>query len=324
MKYIVLDLEWNQPRYRGEIVRKPVFLSGEIVQIGAVRLNRFFRIKKELRMTVSPRYYKKMHKKVSRITGLKNEDVKKGIPFEKAVQKLRRFCGKNYVFLVWGNDDVAMLRDNLKAFGLPEDWVARSFDLQVIFSHQILKEKRQIALECAIEMLGEKPFQAHDALFDAHSTALICRHLDMKQGLDDYPQLYGDICEAALEKTEIGVTFPDKSAAMRELGSAPFFCDACGEYLEPGALIGQNARKYLARATAESGKAYLVRFAFFRRADKRVRATREVFPLTKELDAWYQKKEEEYRIKAAAARQKEKKKRRRRKAAAKENAVALS
>ena len=67
-----------------------------------------------------------------------------------------------------------------------------------------------------------------------------------------------------------------------------------------------------------------MRFTFFRRADKRVRAVREVFPLTEELTVWYRKKEEEYRVKAAAARQKEKRTRRRKKASEKEKAVALS
>ena len=185
MNYIVLDLEWNQPRYYGETVREPVYLTGEIVQIGAVKLNRRCKIKKELDLLVRPQYYRRMHRKVARITGLQNEDVKKGISFPEAFQKLKKFCGKDFVFVTWGPDDVPMLRDNLRLHGLDEDWIPDTYDLQVFYSHQIEGQKKQVALDVAIERLGEKPFQAHDALCDARSTGLICRHLDMKKGMEE-------------------------------------------------------------------------------------------------------------------------------------------
>ena len=39
MKYIVLDLEWNSPEHRNRLVKEPIVLHGEIIQIGAVMLN---------------------------------------------------------------------------------------------------------------------------------------------------------------------------------------------------------------------------------------------------------------------------------------------
>lgn len=39
MQYIVLDLEWNQAPSREKTVTTPVRLSGEIIQIGAVRVS---------------------------------------------------------------------------------------------------------------------------------------------------------------------------------------------------------------------------------------------------------------------------------------------
>ena len=56
MNYIVLDLEWNQPRYYRETVENPVHLSGEIIQIGAVKLGRNFKIKKEYKVKKASQY----------------------------------------------------------------------------------------------------------------------------------------------------------------------------------------------------------------------------------------------------------------------------
>ena len=38
MNYIVLDMEWNQANSYSEMVKDPIMLTGEIVQIGAVKL----------------------------------------------------------------------------------------------------------------------------------------------------------------------------------------------------------------------------------------------------------------------------------------------
>ena len=39
MNYVVLDLEWNQPLSPQRMIRKPIRLSGEIVQCGAVKID---------------------------------------------------------------------------------------------------------------------------------------------------------------------------------------------------------------------------------------------------------------------------------------------
>ena len=38
MEYIVVDMEWNQALTFSEIVKDPVFLTGEIIQIGAIKV----------------------------------------------------------------------------------------------------------------------------------------------------------------------------------------------------------------------------------------------------------------------------------------------
>ncbi|MBR2634330.1 MAG: exonuclease domain-containing protein [Clostridia bacterium] len=324
MNYIVLDLEWNQPRFAEETVRKPVHLVGEIVQIGAVRMNSRFSMKKELRLTVCPKYYRKMHRKVQRITGLDNAAVQKGISFPEAVRKLKKFCGKDFVFLTWGPDDIPMLQDNLTLFSLDEDWIPAFYDLQVLFSHQKLGELRQMALEDAIALLGEKPFQAHDALCDAKSTALICRHLDMAGGLRDYPRLAGDITARPAEKKELSVRFSTRGEALQELGGTPFSCPFCDGYLIPDELIPQNANKYLSVATCTGGERALVRFRLFRSSRDRIGVAREIFPMDEILADFYESKRLHYEEQKKSARKKEKLKRARRKARLRSEATEAS
>ena len=42
MEYIILDMEWNQPISKSQYIKEPVNLVGEIIQIGAVKLDSNF------------------------------------------------------------------------------------------------------------------------------------------------------------------------------------------------------------------------------------------------------------------------------------------
>lgn len=68
MDYIIFDLEWNQPPVENEIVTHPVFLTGEIIEIGAVKLNECFEQVDELRLYIKPQYYTKMHHRVASLS----------------------------------------------------------------------------------------------------------------------------------------------------------------------------------------------------------------------------------------------------------------
>ena len=65
---IVLDLEWNQPFSMRSMITTPVRLHGEIIQIGAVKLNEQLEIVDTFKVMVKPKYYPYMHRKISRLT----------------------------------------------------------------------------------------------------------------------------------------------------------------------------------------------------------------------------------------------------------------
>ena len=186
MNYIMLDLEWNQPFKKEQALKKPVKLNGEIIQIGAVKTDENFNIIDTFKILIEPVYYKKMNSKVKKLTKITNKKLKTGLPFEEALEQFKNWCGSDFTFITWGNDDIPILEANLILHGKSKKWVKKHYDAQAIFDYQVTKEGRQIALSEAMGKIGQEPFEAHDALNDAKSTAVICSSIDMKSGLTDY------------------------------------------------------------------------------------------------------------------------------------------
>ena len=60
MNYIVMDLEWNQAISQKFVKTKPVYLSGEIIEIGAVKVDEEFNIIDSYKQYVKPNFYKKI------------------------------------------------------------------------------------------------------------------------------------------------------------------------------------------------------------------------------------------------------------------------
>ena len=72
MEYIVLDMEWNQALNFSEMVKDPVFLTGEIIQIGAIKLNQTLEVVDSFNERIAHQYYTELHPKVAEITKLSN------------------------------------------------------------------------------------------------------------------------------------------------------------------------------------------------------------------------------------------------------------
>ena len=199
MYYITLDLEWNQAYVEQALAvqkRLSCRLRGEVIQIGAVKLNKHMII-------VKPKYFKKLHKHVSQLTGITQEQIDEGTPLDVANDSFRRFCGEDFVFLTWGPDDIPMLAENLHAHGISADWIKdKTYDLQKIFNRQTDGANKQRSLEYAMEYYEiPQRLPAHDALNDAYFTALVAEKLDVKAGISSY---YADRNPNDLETTVIG------------------------------------------------------------------------------------------------------------------------
>ena len=264
MNYIVFDMEWNQPSNPKAIVRaQGVTLHSEIIQIGAVKLNDRFEEISDFNIMIKPKYYTKMHGKVSKLTGITKEDLKFGFKFDNACEKFFRWCGEDFALMTWGSDDICVLKDNMAIHRIDTGAFPVYFDLQYIFDDQVTKNKTQCALTHAVELVGaECDLEAHDALNDAKMTAAVCRKLDMEKGFEDYERLkirYEGYESPSLQKLMPEKSFKYKPDAVDELLKHGFTCPRCGAPLVCKEFIPQNSDRRISIGECGCGYSYFLR-----------------------------------------------------------------
>ena len=199
MYYITLDLEWNQAYAQKALAVQRQLASrlrGEVIQIGAVKLDKNLRPCGSYQIIVKPKYFKKLHRHVSLLTGITQEKMDMGVPLPEAAERFRKFCGKDFVFLTWGPDDIPMLKENFHVNQIASDWLDRVYDLQRIFAREEGEENKQRSLEYAMEYFDiPQTLPAHDALNDAYFTALVAAKLNVEEGIKNYNNHRGELLE---------------------------------------------------------------------------------------------------------------------------------
>ena len=202
MNYITLDLEWNQAYAQKALAvqkRLACRLRGEVIQIGAVKLDKDMNICGSYQIIVKPKYFKKLHRHVSELTGITQDQMDEGTPLTEAAERFKKWCGKDFAFLTWGPDDIPMLKENFNVNDIPFAWLDKTYDLRQIFNKQTDGASKQRSLEYAMEYF-EIPMNlpAHDALNDAYFTALVAKALDVPEGVRTYTSVSGDNLEESV------------------------------------------------------------------------------------------------------------------------------
>ena len=303
MDYIVLDMEWNQPWPGSPSAKKvlPVQIRGEIIQIGAVRLTEGGQVADEFQVMIRPKYYRRLNRRVSKLTGIKESRLNaEGIPFPEAMEQFRSWCGEDIVFLTWGFDDIGILRENLRLFGLDEDWTQKWYNAQMIFNAQTDGSNAQKALKTAMEIFGiEATRPAHDALGDAYHTALICARLDLTKGAREYDEalkshengfhgaeLPGCICR------KVFYDYADKHAALSAMTGQENKCPTCGRQMLGSRWFAQPGRRYMDLATCPEHGKFLIRVRLSDQPDGTVRVSRLTYEATSEAAEAYARRAE--------------------------------
>ncbi len=318
MDYIVLDMEWNQPWPGSPSAKKalPVQIRGEIIQIGAVRILEDQTVADEFKILIKPKYYHRLNKRVSKLTGIKDAQLRQdGIPFPQAMEQFRQWCGPDVTFLTWGFDDIAILRENLSLFGLEHQWTDRWFNVQMIFNAQTDGSNAQKALATAMGIFGIVPSRpAHDALGDAYHTALICAMLDLPRGIQEYEEALkshengfhgAEIPGCLTRKVYYGLK--NKEQALELLGTEENLCPTCGIQMTPMRWFAQPGRRYMTMTHCPEHGEFLLRVRLSPEADGTLRASRLIYRGDSEAARAYALRAE----RAAPARQHRRRKRRR-------------
>lgn len=252
MNYIIFDLEWNQPPEENVVIRDPVYLSGEIVQIGAVKLNDSYETVDELRLYIRPQYYTKMHRRIASLTGIRDKDLQeKGVPFPEAFAQFQQWCGTEFAYMTWSTSDLPMLVDNMLLHHLEQYELPVCYDIQRIFAREIMRSTQRYSLDHALEILNEQGDAAHDALHDARNTAKVCAHLD----LEDYLEEYGSrvFCEEQSQKQ-----YASCREVLEDSGLSRFTCPWCGEEVVCEPWLPFYFGSYIAMGSCCDGDEFIV------------------------------------------------------------------
>ncbi len=274
MNLVVLDLEWNQAMSsKSEVFNHlPIHLRGEIIEIGAVRLNPDLSIGDEFTADVRPVYFRRMHYKVKKITGFDKDRLSRGLSFPEAMQNLRDWCGDDVTFLTWGWDDQGIFEQNIIIHDLDWDWIAGWINLQMIYNLQTGGDKNQKSLASAMEHFGiEQTRIAHDALGDAYNTALVTTH-------------------ALLRESSL-TSFETKADAFADAKLHALACPICGSSCEGSRWISQSDGRYMNLFDCSEHGSFLARIRLKKDPDNELwTAGRLIYEADEEMQAFYRAK----------------------------------
>ena len=303
MDYIVLDMEWNQPWPGSPSARKvlPVQIRGEILQIGAVRVTQKQTVADEFQVLIKPKFYRRLNRRVSKLTGIKESQLREeGLPMAEAIEKFRAWCGEKVIFLTWGFDDIAILKENLQLYGLEDKWVDKWYNAQMIFNAQTDGSNSQKALKTAMEIFGINASRpAHDALGDAFHTALICAKLDLKKGMAEYDEavkshvngFHGAELPGCIAR-KVFYDYPDKRAALAAMSGAENQCPICARQMLGSRWFTQPGHRYMDLATCPEHGKFLIRVRLSLQPDNSFRVSRLTYEATSEAAQAYARRVE--------------------------------
>lgn len=277
MNYIVFDLEWNQCAVESEMVTEPVCLPGEIIEIGAVKLDDKFQKVDELRLYVKPRCYPKLHHRIVSLTGIRDRDLaEKGLPFPEAYEIFRRWCTDECSYMTWSNSDLPILVDNMLLHGIDVSNLPDTYDLQRVFCNEIMRIPRRLSLDEALKVLNERGDTAHDALNDARNTVLVCNHLD----LEEYA---GEYVSQAFAEPPIHQVYESPAAALADPTLREYACPWCGEMVHAEPWLRLDAGEYISSGACGEGDEILLTLCLTRSAANRFHPRRLLYEMSDDL-----------------------------------------
>ena len=282
MNYVVFDLEWNQAANETVQVTEPVYLLGEIVEIGAVKLDDSFRPIDELRVYVKPQYYTKLHRKIASLTHIRDKDLEeKGRPFPEICREFLDWCGEEFTFLTWSDSDLPELIDNMILHGMDISRLPPCCDVQRVFNREIMRSDHSCSLDAALEVLGEKGDEAHDALHDSRNTVKVCDHLDLESYIGEYS------AQVFAEQPNLRA-YGSEGEILADPQAAAFACPWCGEPLTTEGWVSMGFHQYAAMGTCPEEDEFLLMLECIRCQDGSHRYRRLVYEMSDDLWDRYQ------------------------------------
>lgn len=238
VQYILMDLEWNQPlsHLSAQYRRYGKQLMFDMIQIGAVKLDSGLRMTGSFNQFIQPGLYRKLHPRISRITGITQEDLYGAPQFIEALERFVSWCGEDFALITWGCDDISVFQQNLNFYLKDERAMPPVYDLQRLYGAHTGGSKNRAGLSSAMKFFNiqpspEHPF--HSAVDDAYYTALVFQQMPEADKVLEYPQAARELTPAKKARDEQADDLRFTSITQA-LGSRPAQqpnCPACGRRL---------------------------------------------------------------------------------------------
>lgn len=173
-KLIVVDLEAAAWQNDDGTKTPPKGMRNDIIEIGACKLDlQTGKISQKTSYVVKPANAT-MSPFITKLTGLTQEDVNRGIPFRDACNKFKKEFGpKSKVWASWGDYDRIHFQQECEFYGVEYPFSVKHVNAKTIFSlvHGL---KRELGLKKALEYYGfdfkGTQHRGHD---DAFNTARV-------------------------------------------------------------------------------------------------------------------------------------------------------
>lgn len=166
MYYIVFDMEFNQ---------------GEIIQIGAYRLDEDFNILATFNRYIKPSIYKDIEPRITEMTGITTEQLDNEATFPEVYKDFISFTrGTDSVFCTWSMIDMKVLYRNAKHFQVDTNLLPNHFiNIQPFASLHLNQSRKKLlgleAVTIALDIPVKDVF--HNALHDAYYTTMIFKKI---------------------------------------------------------------------------------------------------------------------------------------------------
>jgi DNA polymerase III epsilon subunit-like protein len=197
MGYVIIDLEFNNlknitkyyPNFYnmyGDL--KEAQLENEIIEVGAVKLDKMMNFIGNFKTYVRPALFKVLNPKITEITGITETNLSSGITFIEAMDKLREFVDNDSIICSWAKDDIAEIFRNACYHNYKEvGWLKEYLDIQE-YATKILAHKKSLSLKNALEELKIRVDESklHDALNDALYTSEVFKRLFNSRIIKNY------------------------------------------------------------------------------------------------------------------------------------------
>lgn len=236
MGYIIIDLEFNNLKnitnYYTDFFEEygkfdSVNLENEIIEIGAVKVDKYMKPISEIREYVKPTVFPVINPIVTEITKIDMHILnERGVSFEEAINKLKDMFEEGDVLCSWAKDDVVELIINANHYNYNDlSWLNEYLDIQEYVT-KMLAHKKALGLKSALDELKIKVDETklHDALNDAKYTVEVFRRVYNSRVIKNY--LVKDVYNMpAIHVSNLGDVKIDEEKLMLE-------CPKCGKKVE--------------------------------------------------------------------------------------------